>query len=153
MSDQRRDQIRHLAGRIAADICWPDPDTPTSTQHTATVHRLCTTDDIGTAIAALASAGSLIPTLTGTKPDLDTITDHLEATHTTGANPHGLDIAVGFTRHALTPSTAGAAVDFFFDAINATPDDQRTEVLHTALLTILRAYTVIAQAGHHHQRP
>lgn len=143
MTSHRRARIRHLAGRIAAEICWPDPDLTPEALGQRITSIVVTWPDFPTALAGLATAGPLTIRLMGAAPDVGAIADELEPTTMFDDDwaRQGHDIGVGFARHAMHPTTTGLAVDFFIDAISNVPETHRDVVLVHAIATIVSVYT------------
>lgn len=142
MTSDRRARIRHLAGRIAAEICWPDPDLTPEALGQRITSIIVTWPDFPTALAGLATAGPLTIRLMGATPDVGAIADELEPSTTFDDEWQrtGHDIGVGFARHAMHPTTTGLAVDFFIDAISTIPETHRDVVLVHAIATIVAVY-------------
>ena len=69
--DRRQAAIRHLAGRIAVELVWPNPDLTTDPeQHAAHLISLVCNTNIDVGLAALAVAGPLIADLHGHPPNI-----------------------------------------------------------------------------------
>ena len=143
MTSDRRARIRHLAGRIAAEICWPDPDLTPEALGQRITSIVVTWPDFPTALAGLATAGPLTIRLMGATPDVGAIADELEPTTMFDDEWQrtGHDIGVGFARHAMHPTTTGHAVDFFITTISNVPETHRDVVLVHAIATIVSVYT------------
>lgn len=136
--------IRHIAGQIAAAVCFPHPDHHHDTTLTNLTHLLHNFD-ILTTIGGLATAGTLITHLTGTHPNIDTLAHHTEPTTTDPATQLGHDTAIGFTRHTLNQHpNIDHAITFFFDTLadhNLT-DENLDTTLSAALTTIITIYAL-----------
>ncbi|AJE32536.1 hypothetical protein B842_03415 [Corynebacterium humireducens NBRC 106098 = DSM 45392] len=142
--DRRQAAIRHLAGRIAVELVWPNPDLTTHPeQHAAHLITLVCNTNIDVGLAALAVAGPLIADLHGHPPNInlaaalieDTLDDHPD-------NRLGHDIGIGFCRHVFNIDTIDQAIDFFGETI-ADPtltQEQADAMFLSALSTILTIY-------------
>lgn len=136
--------IRYLAGRIATEIVWPNPDLTNQPElYAAHLTKLVCDNPIDIGLTALAVAGPLIADLRGQTPDIDLAANLIEDT----INDHpdqqrGHDIGIGFCRHVFDPNTVDRAVEFLGATITdpTLTQDQKDAAFLSALGTIFTVY-------------